>query len=213
MYKIAFALIVLMLFASCHSAGIGMDVGKDVSSSESEEWAMEELSIKWLGALSPTYYEKEVVVDAGRQISVNINRYENWDTVGDSCSGSAELTEDDYQTIKDHVVAADLLNYEPPMDGDEDCVVIVGGKGIEVSYSVAGGDSVAFATGPCQLESAIDNVAIVVKGFANTYVTDCTEELIAAPAEETEEAEEAEETGGTEEAGEVGEAPEAGEVP
>ncbi|MFH1829251.1 MAG: hypothetical protein ABH871_00545 [Pseudomonadota bacterium] len=186
MYKIALALIAVLLFAACHGDGIGMewDAGqKGTPSVSSDETGMEELIMIWYGPGTTTNFIKEIVVNTGRLISVNIDFVDAESAVVDSCAGSVELTEEDYQNIITYVNAADLMNYEPPTEGDEDCVPTDDPSHVVITYKATGDVENTFDTGYCQLEESISNIAITMNGLANNYVTDCTEGPLA-PAEE-----------------------------
>lgn len=135
MYRIAAALAVLMLFAACHDDGVGMEWGAGLDPSISGQTQMEELTVEWLGTDTAIHKEKAVTVDAGRGIAVGIEVIGSEGTVTDSCSGSAELTEEDYQAVVTQVMAADLPNYEPPAEGDEDCEPVEGLRGMAFVYS------------------------------------------------------------------------------
>lgn len=179
MYRIAAALAVLMLFAACHDDGVGMEWGAGLDPSVSGQTQMEEITVEWLGTDTAIHKEKTVTVDAGRGISVKIEVIGTEGTVTDSCSGAAEMTEEDYQAVVTQVMAADLPNYEPPAEGDEDCEVVDGLRGMVITYSYTGQ-----AEGASEEEGEVED-AEDVEGVE-----------ITKDAEETENTEETEDTVG-----------------
>lgn len=185
MYKIAAALVVLMLFAACHGDGIGMAWDADVNPSVSDDQAMEEITVTEYGAVSPSFVTDSITVDAGRGIERTVEVYEEFDTLVDSCTGMAELTEEDYETVKTAVIAADLANYIPPDAGT--CEPIIGTQGIGVVFKTVAGDEFAFDTGPCEIENGIENIRLVLDGLADNYITDCPDgTFIVPPDDDTE---------------------------
>lgn len=182
MYRIAATLAVLMLFAACHSDGVGMEWGAGLDPSISGQTQMEELTVEWLGTDTAIHKEKKVTVDAGRGISVEIAVIGSNGSVTNSCSGAAEMTEEDYQTVVTQVTAADLPNYEPPVEGDEDCEVVEGLLGMVITYSYTGQ-----ATATSENEDEVEDV----EGIEVTKD--------AEDAEDADDAEDAEETAGVNE--------------
>jgi len=177
MYRIAAALAVLMLFAACHSDGVGMEWDAGLDPSVSGQTQMEELTVEWLGTDTAIHKEKKVTVDAARGISVEISVIGTEGAVTNSCSGAAEMTEEDYQTVVTQVMAADLPNYEPPVEGDEDCTVTEGLLGMVITYSYKGE-----ATAPSESEDEAEED----DGIEVTKNTEDAEE-----ADDTDDAEEA----------------------
>jgi len=170
-----------------------------VDPSISDGSGMQELTVTWLGTVTPIYKEKEVTIDAGRGIYVDIELKDTDGNILDSCSGQAEISDEDYEMLKTQVIAADFANYEPPAVGDENCTVNEGTQGVAVAYSYidaadegegetdesedeteveAEVQEVSFETGTCAMETAIQNVTVVVDGLADSYVTDCTDETV-----------------------------------
>jgi len=184
MYKIATALIVIMVFAACHGDGIGMAWDAGVNPSVSEENAMDEITVTEYGAVSPSFVVDYITVDAGRGITRTVEVFEEFDTLVDSCTGMAELTEEDYQTVKTAVIAADLANYVPPDPAT--CDPIIGTRGIGVFFKTVAGDEFAFET-LCEVEEEIENIRLTLDGFAGEYITDCNDgSFIVPPADDTE---------------------------
>jgi len=187
MYKIAAALVVLMLFAACHSDGRGMawDAGTDPSISDYN--SMEELTVRWLGTDTPIHKEKEITIDAARGISITIELYGADGEITDSCTGSSEIADEDYETVKMHVAGADVLNYVPPAEGEEGCESASGILGVAVTYSYSDGEDiseVSFETGKCAIAEEIENLTIIVNGLAANYIADCTDETMVLGGEE-----------------------------
>lgn len=200
MYKVAAAIVVLMLFAACHSDGQGMAWDGGPDESKSVGGSMEELTIRWLGTDTPLHKEKEVTIDVGRGITVDIEMYDEDGSVTDSCTGQAEITDEDYETVTLQLQVADLVNYQPPAADDENCETTSALRGLSIVYSYSNGEEVsevAFETGKCAIAAEIENLATVVNGLAANYVTDCTDETMifgGGDETETEETPEADDT-------------------
>ena len=84
---------------------------------------METLTVKWFGDAAAQLPEVEVKIDAARGITVTATLLAADGTVIDSCTGSTELLEEDYQAVVAKVVESDLANFAPPIEGDASCIV------------------------------------------------------------------------------------------
>lgn len=170
MRRVLAAAAILIFFAACHDDGIGMEWDANVDPNVSDGKAMEEMTVSIHGGLSPESIAQVVTIDAGRGIETTIEAYKEFDTLVDSCTGTSEMTEEDYEAVKTVVMAADLLNYEPPQ---ENCG-IPGQTGIDITYITMSGDENWFDTGFCEIEEEIYDVITVVTDLADQYITDCT---------------------------------------
>lgn len=176
MFKIAAVLVVLMLFAACHGAGIGMGTNVGTNPDVTAELAMDEITVTDFGAVNPNHYKTIVTVDAGRGIARTIEAYKAGALV-DSCSGTATVVEEDYQTVVTAVAAADLKNYVPPSEAE--CEPLVGTQGLGITFKTTDGAEISIDTGFCPLDEKVSAVRTVVMGLADKNVTDCTTSVLA----------------------------------
>lgn len=172
MRKSAILLILMMFFAA--ACGDGEDaLGFDPNVSAG---TMEELTVTSYGAVNPEHSRAIVTIDSGLGIELTIQEYEGFETLADSCTSIAQITESDLEAVAAAVAAANIANYVPPSE-EEGCEILVGSQGYGINYRTVEGDVFSFDTGFCSLDEEIENLISVVTELAGQHFTnlmDCT---------------------------------------
>ncbi|MBN1283634.1 MAG: hypothetical protein JXA24_07690 [Proteobacteria bacterium] len=193
MYRIAAVVFLLATLAACsHDNGFGMQF--DANPNVSGDVSMESLTVRWFGDEGVEHAETEVTIDAARGITVKATLIDAQGSAVDSCSGSVEISEEDYQSVIAKVGEANLLTYTLPVEGSPECVVDASPSDFGLVYEYRQGEDVlskAFETDGCEIAPAIEELAALVGQLAETNVTDCSAAALSVE-DEAAEAEEAE---------------------
>ncbi len=188
MYRIAVVMFSLVMFAACsHGDGVGMDFNANPSISGSA--TMESLTVKWFGDVSAQIPDVEVKIDAARGITVAAVLSAEDGSVIDSCTGSTEIPEEEYQAVVAKVIESDLVNYAPPIEGDASCIVDETPANFGVVYEFLQAEEVlkkAFDANGCEIAPVIEELAVMVYDLAANNVTDCSAAVLGVVDEPAE---------------------------
>ena len=191
MHRYILIVLAALTLAACdHGGGFGMDFDADPNITELDE-PFEELSITRYVETGPEYIKTgTIAVSADRQIYVKVEVQEmelNSVVISDACEGSAELAEEDYREIVGLVAAVDLINYEPPVEGDEDCEQMADGDhGVSMGYTTTDEAETYFSTLGCAPEEEIAALEDAVNEKAAEHITDCTLDSVEIPEDDDE---------------------------
>ncbi len=197
MKSVVFAMMVTMVsvgVVGCHSDGVGMGSGAVVgdentptpgteTGTQTSDAAFQALTVHFNGSVTPTHYEKDIVIDAKRNVSLEISKV-TADKPVDGCAGDGVLSDEDYAAIAQKVQSLKLNEYQPPKAGDSLCQPVVGGAGVKVSYTGNDGKTNTFETGTCTIARELNNFLIVLEQIAEDTVSGCTEQSLTKNAAE-----------------------------
>ncbi len=185
MYRIAVVMFSLVMLAACsHGDGVGMDFNANPSISGSA--TMESLTVKWLGDVAAQIPDVEVKIDAARGITVAATLLAADGTVIDSCTGSTEIPEEEYQAVVAKAVESDLVNFAPPIEGDASCIADETPANFGMVYEFLQAEEVlkkAFDANGCEIAPVIEELAVMVYDLAATYVADCSAAVLGVEDE------------------------------
>jgi len=177
MRRVATALSLLALLSACGISDMDLARWGDDSKAKSNEPSHDELSMSWEGALTAERFEKTIVVDAGRHISIEINVYDGDGKIIDSCSGSSDISESNYDYIMDIADNVGLLDYAPPVGEDLGyCTSAHGYRNLDVDYEDSEGGTNSFVTSICSLENGMRELADAAEHVSAVNIPDCSEE-------------------------------------
>jgi predicted small secreted protein len=185
MRRIALIAAAALALAGCsHSDGIGMD--ENANPDISEGATMQSLTVSWFGDAASEHAEADVTIDAARGISVSAAQVGADGSVVDSCTGSAELSEEDDAGLVAAIAEADLVGMEEPFIA---CEEVEPTSGFELTLEYLFGEEtitrIFSSTDDCPIV-AIEPVADLVAELSESNVADCNTATFAAGNDDVE---------------------------
>jgi hypothetical protein len=169
MRKLVITLISLALFATAcgGDGGDAFDPNPNVAAG-----TLEEITVTDFGSVSPENRRYIVTIDSAHTLEMTREDYERFDTLVDSCTVTAELSESDYEALVAAVAAADLANYVPPTA--DECEPLIGTQGYGIDYRTVEGGVFNIDLGTCPLDDEINELISEVMGLVGQYFADFT---------------------------------------
>lgn len=170
---------VLLFIAACDKGGNFSTASLNATTGD----YFSELMVKWNGAVSPSKVTVETKIDNAKHLDLTIKGYENFEELTNECSGTVEISDEDYQNILALINSSNLYKYEPPAISDEKCEALIGTEGVTVSYIRSDKTNNQFTT-ICTLDEKVAVLIDAVDMLAEKYVTDCTWDMVAGSLSE-----------------------------
>lgn len=169
-------LCIFLLFISACEKGTSDQSDVDLDLSKMQK-LFYKLSIVSLGAVSPTYSEREIIVDNKKELRLHVAHYEDFETKVKECSGHAELADSDFEDLLSAISKSNLSTYSPPMVSDDDCNILVGGRGYIISYMQKDKTYNEFHTF-CEMDQKVYDLIDTAMNLASDYVSSCSDDVI-----------------------------------